>query len=174
MDALNSLFSMIHDYLLIALPKEQKCSKNAIRSYRKSLELLLDFAKEKRRKALVDLTFEDIDRNMIADFLEHLEIDRKCSISTRNQRLHFIRSFYKYATQEDITVVQYLTEIQKVKKARQERTLIEHMSEIAVKTIISQPDTTTSIGKRDAFLLLFLYRTGIRVQEMVDIQVSDI
>lgn len=174
MDALNSLFSMIHDYLLVALPKEQKCSKNTIRSYRKSLELLLDFVKEKKHKSLIELSFEDIDRDMIADFLEYLEVERKCSISTRNQRLHCIRSFYKYAAQEDITVVQHLDEVQKVKKARQEKTLVEHMSEAAIKTIISQPDTTTNIGKRDAFLMLFLYRTGIRVQELVDIQLANI
>lgn len=174
MESLNSLFTMIHDFLLIALPKEQKCSVNTIRSYRKSLELLLDFAKEKKKVPLKELSFDDIDRDVIASFLDYLETERNCSVSTRNQRLHCIRSFYKYAAQEDITVVQHLTEVQKVKKARQEKQLVEHMSENAVQTIISQPDTTTDIGKRDAFLMLFLYRTGIRVQELVDIRLADI
>ena len=118
MGALNDLFSMIHDYLLVALPKERKCSKNTIRSYRKSLELLLDFVKEKKHKALIDLTFEDIDRNMISDFLEHLEVERKCSIATRNQRLHCIRSFYNYAAEEDITVVRHLAEAHERKSSK--------------------------------------------------------
>lgn len=174
MEALNCLFSMIHDYLLVALPKEQKCSENTIRSYRKSLELLLDFVKEKKRKSLSELSFEDIDRNIVADFLDYLETDRNCSVSTRNHRLHCIRSFYRYAAQEDITVVKHFTELQKVKKARQEKPLVEHMSETAIQAIISQPNTMTDIGKRDAFLMLFLYRTGIRVQELVDIRLADV
>lgn len=174
MESLNSLFSAIHDYLLVALPKEQKCSENTIRSYRKSLELLVDFVKEKTGKPLSELSFEDIDRDVIADFLEYLETERNCSVSTRNHRLHCIRSFYRYAAQEDITAVTHLTEVQKVKKARQVKTLVEHMSEEAIKIIISQPNTTTDIGKRDAFLMLFLYRTGVRVQELVDIRLADI
>lgn len=152
MESLNNLFSMIHDYLLVALPKEQKCSENTIRSYRKALELLLDFVKAKRGKSLSKLSFEDIDRDVIADFLKYLETERNCSVSTRNHRLHCIRSFYRYAAQEDITVVTHLTEIQKVKKARQKKPLVEHMSETAIKIIISQANTMTDIGKRDAFL----------------------
>lgn len=94
MEHMNSLFSLIHDFLLIALPKERKCSKNTIRAYKKSLELLLDFVKEKTGKPFVNLTFEDIDRNILTAFLDHLESERNCSVSTRNQRLHCIRSFY--------------------------------------------------------------------------------
>lgn len=174
MEQMNTLFSSIHDFLLIALPEERKCSKNTIRSYKKSLELLLDFAKEKTGKLFINLTFEDIDRNILAAFLDYLETERNCSVSTRNQRLHCIRSFYRYAAQEDISNVCHFNEIDKVKKARQHRTLVEHMSETAVQAILAQPDTTTLIGKRDAFMMLFLYRTGIRVQELVDIQLKDI
>lgn len=174
MEQMNTLFSSIHDFLLIALPKERKCSKNTIRSYKKSLELLLDFTKEKTGKSLINITFEDIDRNIFAAFLDYLEAERNCSVSTRNQRLHCIRSFYRYAAQEDISNVCHFNEIDKVKKAKQHRTLVEHMSEAAVQAILAQPDTTTHIGKRDAFMMLFLYRTGIRVQELVDIKLKDI
>lgn len=48
------------------------------------------------------------------------------------------------------------------------------MSEDAVQAILKQPDTYTEKGKRDAFLLLFLYKTGARVQELVDIRLCDI
>ena len=51
---------------------------------------------------------------------------------------------------------------------------MEHMSEDAVQAILEQPDTCTEKGKRDTFLLLFLYKTGARVQELVDIRLCDI
>lgn len=174
MESMNTLFFLIHNFLLITLPKERKCSKSTIRSYKKSLELLLDFTKEKTGKPLINLAFEDIDRNVLAAFLDHLESERNCSVSTRNQRLHCIRSFFRYAAQEDISNVCHFNEIDKVKKAKQHRILVEHMSETAVQAILAQPDTTTHIGKRDAFMMLLLYRTGIRVQELVDIRLKDI
>lgn len=150
MGQLSPFFKLIHDFLVISLPKEQKCSENTIRSYRKSIEMLLDYVKTAKNIRLDEITFEMIDRQMLSGFLDYLERERKCSPATRNQRLHAIHSFYRYAAQEDITVVSHFEEIQKVKKAKVEEKLVEHMSEKAVSTILQQPDTSTDIGKRDA------------------------
>ena len=136
MENMNLLFTAIHDFLLVSLPKERKCSENTMRSYKKSLELFLDFVKKKTGKPFSTLSFEDIDRNTLSEFLEFLETERGCSVSTRNQRLHCIRAFYRYASQEDIRVTCYLNEIEKVKKAKQSRQLVEHMSAAAVQAII--------------------------------------
>lgn len=50
MENMNLLFTTIHDFLLVSLPKERKCSENTIRSYKKTLELFLDFVKKKTGK----------------------------------------------------------------------------------------------------------------------------
>lgn len=174
MAALNPLFLAIHDYLLVYLPEERKSSTNTIRAYRKSIELLLDFVKDATGLPLQEITFETIDRNMLSRFLQYLESDRNCSISTRNQRLNCIRSFYKYAAHEDIAIMTHLEEIQKVRPAKVAKTIVDHMSEKAVETILQQPDVNTVLGKRDAFMMLFLYKTGARVQELVDIRLCDL
>ena len=153
MEKLNQLFTSIHNFLLISLPKERKCSENTIRSYKKTLEMLLDFVREKTGKSFNEISFEDIDRNTVSDFLDYLENERGCSISTRNQRLNCIRAFYRYSSQEDISIVCHLNEIEKVKKAKQPKKLVDHMSEEAIRTIIAQPDTSTDQGKRDAFMM---------------------
>lgn len=153
---------------------ERKSSSNTIRAYRKSIELLLDFVKETTGIPLQKISFETIDRNMLSKFLQHLESDRNCSVSTRNQRLNCIRSFYKYAAQEDIALVTHLEEIQKIRPAKVAKTIVEHMSETAINTILQQPDVNTILGKRDAFMMLFLYKTGARVQELVDIRLCDL
>ena len=174
MERLSPFFKLIHDYLVISLPQEQKCSENTIRAYRKSLEMFLDYVKDTKGIKLNEITFEMIDRQILSDFLDYLETERKCSPTTRNQRLHAIRAFYRYAAQEDVTVVAHLEEIQKVKKAKVEEKLVDHMSEAAVEAILRQPDTTTDLGKRDAFMMLFLYKTAARVQELVDVKLKDI
>ena len=80
MEKLNQLFTSLHDFLLISLPKERKCSENTIRSYKKTLEMLLDFVKEKTDKPYNEISFEDIDRNMVSDFLDYLENERTRSV----------------------------------------------------------------------------------------------
>lgn len=174
MGGLNPLFTLMHDYINDHLPNERRLSEHTARSYKKSLELLVDFVKESRGVALASVTFEMIDRSVLSAFLDHLERDRGNGVSTRNQRLKCIRAFYAYAAREDVTLVCHLEEISKVRPAKEEDDLVEHMCEGAVQSVLDQPDTATRIGLRDAVLMLFLYKTGARVQELVDVRICDL
>ncbi|MDR2569874.1 MAG: site-specific integrase [Oscillospiraceae bacterium] len=174
MEKLNSLFNLVRNYLKHYLPLECKSGKNTIRSYQKSLELLFDYVKAQKNVPLAKVTLEMIDRNMLSSFLDYLENERKCSPATRNHRLHSIRAFYAYAAENDITAIAHYEEILKVNSAKVAEKLVRHMSEEAVKTIISQTDTSTLKGLRDMFIMLFLYKTGARIQEALDIKLRDI
>ena len=174
MGQLNPLFSKIRDFLTVYLVKERKYSDNTVRSYKKAIDMLLSYVETTSGVAYGKITFDMIDRNVVTSFLDYLEEERNCSAKTRNHRLNALRSFFKYAAREDVACVAYYDEIAKVKTAREEDTIVSHMSEDAVKAILEQPDTSTELGKRDAFLLLFLYKTGARVQELVDIRLCDI
>jgi site-specific recombinase XerD len=174
MEKLSPLFAIVRDFFKVYLPNEQKSSPHTIRAYQKSLELLFDFVKTQKGVSLSSLTFEMIDRAMLSAFLDHLEVERGCSVSTRNHRLNSIRAFYNYASETDITTVIYLKEIQKVSMAKAPERLVEHMSEAAVVAVLAQPDTSTRKGLRDMFLMLLLYKTGARIQELLDIRLCDI
>jgi site-specific recombinase XerD len=174
MGKLNPLFSLVRDFLTHYLPIERKYSENTIRSYKKALELLLDYTKSQKSVPLVKISFEMIDRKMLSSFLDYLENERGCSPVTRNHRLSCIRAFYTYAAENDIAVTVYYEEILKVNYAKVAEKLIEHMSETAVKAITTQPDTSADKGLRDMFLMLFLYKTGARIQEALDVKIRDI
>jgi len=174
MENLNTLFSLVRDYLTHYLPLERKCSTNTVRAYQKSLELLFDYVKVQKNVPLAKVTFEMIDRNMLSAFLDYLENERHCSPATRNHRLHSIRAFYAYAAENNITAIVSYDEILKVDAAKVSEKLVEHMSEDAVKSIIAQADTSTNKGLRDMFLMLFLYKTGARIQETLDVRLRDI
>ena len=79
-----SLFSLIHNYLKIYLPKQRNVSPNTIRSYKKALEELLDYIKEREQIPFGQLTFEHLTTDLILSFLEYLETEKGCSIPTRN------------------------------------------------------------------------------------------
>ena len=174
MDKLTPFFKLIHNFFVVYLPNERRCSPNTVRSYRKAIELLLDFVKEKNNVHLSQISLSMITRDTISDFLDYLENERNCSVSTRNQLLHCIKAFYSYAANEDLTTIVHWEEIKKVPAAKEPQKLVEHMSENAIKSLLSQPDTSTEKGVRDMFIMLFLYKTGARVQELLDIRLRDI
>lgn len=169
-----TLFSLVHDFFKVYLTKMTNRSPNTIYAYRESLESLLDFVKAEKKISLSKVTFEMIDRHMLAKFLDTLET-KGCSIATRNHRLNRIRAFYKYAAKMEPTAVIHQDEIFKVPlKTTEKSDIIEYMSEEAVKTILAMPDTKTPKGLRDQFLMVLLYDTGARIQELMGIRMCDI
>ncbi len=65
-----SLFPLIHDYLKIYLPEQRNVSPNTILSYRKALEELLDYVKEREEIPLGSVSFEHLEADTIFTFLE--------------------------------------------------------------------------------------------------------
>jgi len=174
MEKLNSLFSLVKGYLTHYLPLERHCSPNTIRAYQKSLELLFDYIKDSKDISLSKVTFDMIDRSTLSEFLNHLTENRGCSLSTRNHRLHCIRAFYAYAAENNINAIVCYEEISKVATAKVAQKLVEHMSEDAVQSVITATDTSTQKGLRDMFLMLFLYKTGARIGEALNVRLRDI
>ena len=172
--AVGTLLGRVHEFLKVYLPNHRHLSPNTIRAYSKSLDLLLDFVKNEKHVQLIDVTFDMLTADMILAFLDYLEVTTYCSISTRNQRLAAIRAFIKYAATRDIAVAANLKELKAVptKKTANVK-LIEYMSEAAVAAILVEPDANTQKGFRDRTLLIMMYETAARVQEIADIKLSD-
>ena len=77
-------------------------SLHTIRSYRKTFQLLIDYLVNIKKFKLKDITFNKVTREIIIDFLNYLEDEKKNSIKTRNQRLASIKSFYQYCAIDEI------------------------------------------------------------------------
>lgn len=167
------LFGLVHDFFKIHLPNQRRCSPHTIRAYQTALESLFNFVKEERKISLSEITFAMVDSDVLSRFLDNLE-EGGCSISIRNNRLNGIRSFYAYAATMNSTVMIHQAKIYKVPKKKPiEPDVIDYMSEVAIKTLLSQPTTLTKKGIRDRFLMLLMYDTAARVQELVDIRLCD-
>ncbi len=169
-----SLFSLIHSYLKIYLPKQRKVSPNTIRSYRDALESLFDFVKDEKKIPLADVTFEMLTTEVIASYLDFIQDERGCSTSTRNTRLAAIRAFFKYAAEVDVTVVAFLKAVKTVPVKKPDCIeSISYMSETSVAALISVPDASTQKGLRDRFFMILLYDTAARIQEMLAMKLDD-
>ncbi len=170
-----SLFPLIHDYLKIYLPKQRNVSHNTILSYRKALEELLDYVKEREQIPLGSISFEHLTADIIFSFLEHLELEKEYSIPTCNARFAAIRAVMDYAADHDIAQVATLNMLKKVpfKKPANNAT-VDYMSMAAITAIIEQPDANTPKGLRDRLFIMLLYDTGARVQEALNIKLCDL
>ena len=171
----NSLFPLVHDYLKIYLPTQRNVSPNTIRSYRKALEELLDYVKDCKQISLGEVTFDHLTTDVILSFLEYLEMEKDCSVPTRNTRFAAIRAFMDYAADRDLTLVANLNKLKKVPFKKSDTTVaVDYMSMAAITAIIEQPDTSMPKGLRDQFLMILLYDTGARVQEILNIRLCDL
>ena len=161
-------------FLTVYLPGHLGSKKNTLLSYRDSFSLLLKYCRDVENYAPEKLMITQIDRELVLRFLKWLEEERHCKITTRNQRLAAIHSFFSFLMVE---APQYMEQSQKVlsipmKKA--DKPPLMYLPLDAVKGLLEQPDRNTSHGRRDAVLLSLLYDTGARVQELVDLKVCDI
>ena len=170
----NVLFSITLDYFANYLPVMRKSSQKTIDAYRKVMEQFFDYLKQKNEVNLYQVTILMINKQSVTDYLNYVENERKCSVTTRNHRLDCIRSFMKYAATRDIDAAAMWVDIQEVTHAKEEKKPVEYLRVPSVEAIIAQPDASTKMGLRDKFLILFLCQTGMRVAELVGITLRDI
>lgn len=170
-----TLFALVRDFLKIYLPRQRNASPHTVKAYRSSLEQLFDFVKAEKNIALAQITFEVLGDGMIPAFLDWLEDTQGCSTSTRNHRLKCIRAFYNYAATMDSTAVIFQMEMRKIPfKKSSVPEVVDYMSENAVRAILEQPDTKTKRGLRNQFLMILMYDTAARIQEILNLMVCDI
>lgn len=169
-----TFFKTIRGFLTVYLPKQKCASPNTIKSYRETLNLLLKFLEEKKKIPLHKVSFSDLEHKTLGDFLDWLENVRKCSVSTRNQRLMAIKSFFKYVVLVDATQVSFQMEAQKVPMKKATSTVVEYLSQEGLKCLLSQPNTKNDRGLRNQVLMILMYDAALRCQEILDIKVRDV
>ena len=156
------------------LTRTRNLSENTIMSYRDTFRLLLAFCRDECSLPPEKISFKVLDEKIILRFLEWLQDERSCSIATRNQRLAAIHSFFRYAQAEEPGYLLTSQRIMQIPFKKQSRAIIQHLSPEQTRVLLSQPNVSTKIGRRDSTLLSVLYDTGARVQELCDLLVKDI
>lgn len=168
-------FRMIRDFLTVYLPKQKAASPNTVKSYKNTLNLFLDYSKEKLCIPSTRLSFQYTTREHVESFLDWLEIERCYSVTSRNQRLAGLKAFYRYSVGKDATLTNYYQELLNIPVKKQvKRHEIDFFSEEALQSILKQPDTLKKNEIRDLMFMILLYDTGARVQEILDICLNDI
>ena len=160
----NDFSKYLTNFLSLYLPGHRNVSINTIASYRDVFKLLLTFCDEIKGMKPEKITIPKLTKDLVIEFLTWLEKVRKCSISTRNQRLAALHAFFRYIQKENPENLFEIQKILAIPYKRKPKPMVPYLTANELKILLEQPDLKTKDGRRDMVLLAVLYDTAARVQ----------
>ena len=147
------------------LTKVKQASNNTVSSYMRDIRQFAGWLRDEEDRDVVDAT-----QLNISDFLGHLE-DQGRSSATKSRALASLKNFYAY-----VVSAGFLNEspVKEVKVERAEKKLPQILTNGEVEKLLAQPSTTEPKGIRDRAMLQVLYATGIRVSELINLDVDHV
>lgn len=171
----NDLGLAVEKFFCDYLPTLRGMSLHTIRSYRDALVLFLRFVADRSGLRLEDLGLDVFTSEHVTQFLMFLEVDRHNSIATRNTRLAALHTFARFLATES---PEHLAELQRVLglpfKRGARNAPIDYLETAEAETLLGQIDRSTDTGRRDYALFALMLNTGARVQEVLDLKLSDV
>lgn len=149
-------------------------SPHTVLSYRDAFLLLLRFLAERRKCDVVALDLADVAPDEVLAFLDYLETDRHNGAATRNTRLAAIHAFARYAASHHPEHLELCQRLLALPFKRARLRVVEYLETNEIAAILDAPDCSTADGRRDHTLLLTLFNTGARVQEILDARPCDL
>lgn len=169
-----NFLELLESFVCTYLPDSIGASPNTVTSYKTAYRLLIVFMYEKKGIPADALTFKMLDYDTLSEFLAWIETERKCSISTKNQRLSALLSFSEYAQNQDFDAAcVFRSSLVKLpmKKASHKKRAVFTVEEVRI--LLALPNEYNKIGMRNKVLLCLMYASGARAQEMCDLTVGD-
>lgn len=151
------------------LPNQVAASPNTISSYRDVFVQLMEFFKSEYNLPPEKLSYRDFTVERIEAFLHHLETSRGIGISTRNQRLAGIHAFFRYIQYRDPAGFEQSSRVLSIPFKKAPVKPVEYMVVEEVKLLFSIPDQKEDDQLRDLAIMVLLYESGARVQELIDL-----
>lgn len=165
----SSLASLLHAFFHEWMGQQRNLSRHTVCSYRDTWKMFLQFAASRGRRPIAQLSLADLPPSEVLAFLDYLEKDRKVSIGTRNCRLAAIHSFFAFVAHREPLAIAQCAEIACIPVKKRSRPAMCYMDAEEIAAILREPDRSSLEGQRDHALLAFLYNTGARIQEALDV-----
>lgn len=147
------------------LTKVKQASANTVASYMRDIR---QFAQWLQTEAGLDIV--DATKSNIGDYLIHLENDGR-SGATISRSVASLKNFYAYVVS---TGFLERTPVVDIHVDRGEKKIPQILTGREIELLLSQPVCVDAKGYRDKAMLEVLYATGIRVTELIDLNISDV
>ncbi len=111
-----------------------------------------------------------VDTDIVRLFMSELRDKNYCK-STIARKLATLRSFYKFLVKRNYIAS---NPVSSIRTPKQDKRLPKCLEIEQIDRLLSNPDTTTLLGARDRAMLEVLYSTGMRVSELVALNIADV
>ena len=165
---------MVSGFFRKHLAGTKNAGVNTIRAYRDTFVVFNEYLEHRRGMRLDKVHIADLTRELVLDFLNYVGTERGYSASSRNHRLAVLKSFARYVQVEipdEMSACQRILSIEGMNTAQP---VMQHLNNRQLDILMEQPDVSRAKGRRDLALLLLLYDSAARVQELCDLRVCDV
>lgn len=169
-----ALPALIQRFFTDRLCIQLEASRHTVAGYRDTFRLLLRYASAELGKPPVKLTVEDIDADLVANFLVYTETARGNTARSRNTRLAAIRSFFRFVAMTDPTWLLHCQRVLAMPNKRYVKRTVTFLDADEMAALLAAPDRSTWVGRRDHALLLLAVQTGLRASELVGLTLGDV
>ena len=146
------------------LQNDKKASDNTLQSYRRDIVYYNKYLESNK------MNYTKVKEEDIKDYMEHLqEVGKKPSTISRN--LASIRAFYQFLVRDKKIKVDPTIGIQSPKIEKKAPSVLTSQE---IELLLNQPKDVDLKGTRDKAMLEFAYATGMRVTEIISLNVSDV
>lgn len=156
------------------LPNQRGSSPHTVDAYAYGFRLLFLFAANSRKLRPCDLNLEDLDCQLITEFLEDLETNRGCKAVSRNARLGAIKSFFRFLEFRVPSALSQIAQILAIPFKKTESKLIAYLNKQEVEALLQAPNLQTRLGLRDYAMIQLMLTTGLRVSELLNLGLSNV
>lgn len=166
--------ALLQRFFTERLCTQMDASPNTIAGYRDTFRLLLRFASERCGKPPTRLRIEELDADLVTDFLTHVETERGNAVRSRNTRLAAIRSFFRFVAMNEPAHLLHCQRILAIPSKRHVRRTVTFLDHEEIAAVIAAPDRSTWVGRRDHLVLLVALQTGLRASELIGLRCQDV
>lgn len=155
------LISAYENYLV----KVKKASGNTVASYLRDIRQFSGWMDHEKETDIVDAAQQNIE-----EYLVHLDREEK-SDATKSRVLASLKNFYSY-----LLTAGFVNEspVSRIRVRRAEQKLPQILDDTEVRQLLMQPSDSEPKGIRDRAMLQVIYSTGIRVSELISLDVADV
>lgn len=162
----------MNTFLYEYVPSQKSRSSHTLRSYSYALTLYVGFLETGKGIHAGNLHRECFSREYIEEWLAWLMEKRGCSPETCNNRLSSLRAFLKYLGIREISFLYLSEDASRIPRRRETHKKVKGMSKKAVQALLSAPNLSTKTGRRDLALIITMYGTAARLDEILSMKIG--
>jgi integrase/recombinase XerD len=170
MSAPRPLGPLVHSFFVDHLVAMKGLRPASVRSYRDTIRLLLCFVAEDMGKKISKLNLEDLSFDRVLGFLRYLEEVRGNHVRTRNQRLAAVHTLFDYIASREPEMLGVCQRVAAIPMKRAAPAETHFLERDEVESLFGELPRSGRLALRDRALILFLYNTGARAQEVADLR----